>query len=414
MRTNHRATPRQAFIIALLILASSACLPSWAHAQACAVNIPHVTGEWVTLAYQMPINPISATLLHTGKILIVAGSENDAKNNSEGSESYRNAIWEPTGTTGSSIAVQNLSYDVFCSGTSALPDGRALVMGGTSDYSFTGDNRSSIFDPNPTKTKFVQSQSMVDGRWYATTTALGDGRIMTFSGLNLGGGTNNTVEIYDVRSAGTGWSSPTSAPFSPPLYPRMMLLPNGSVFYTGHGSGASSSNAWMFQPATGQWTMSVPTTQDRTYGSTVMLALLPPSYRPRIMNLGGGSPATSSTEIIDLSAPSPNWVPGPDMSTGRIQMDAVLLPNGKVLAMGGSVHNEAPDTPGRTADLYDPITNSSRPRAAPPTRGSITRRPCCFPMRPSSAWEATRRTAAPTNPPSSSIGRPTCSTPMID
>src|SRR5690349_5305522 len=36
-----------------------------------------VTGEWVTLPYTMPINPIHLGLLHTGKVLIVAGSEND-------------------------------------------------------------------------------------------------------------------------------------------------------------------------------------------------------------------------------------------------------------------------------------------------------------------------------------------------
>src|SRR4029077_2575873 len=86
-------------------------------AQTCAANVPHVTGTWKTLPYQMPINPISANLLPTGKILIVAGSENDAKNNSKGAESYRAAIWDPTGTDESSIAVQNLTYDVFCSGT---------------------------------------------------------------------------------------------------------------------------------------------------------------------------------------------------------------------------------------------------------------------------------------------------------
>ena len=45
------------------------------------------------------------------------------------------------------------------------------------------------------------------------------------------------------------------------------------------------------------------------------------------------------------------------MSTGRLQMNAVLLPNGKVLLSGGSVSNETPDTPGKSADLYDPITN---------------------------------------------------------
>ena len=116
-------------------------------AQTCAANVPHVTGTWKTLPYQMPINPISANLLPTGKVLIVAGSENDAKNNSKGAESYRAAIWDPTGTTESSIAVQNLTYDVFCSGTAALPDGRSLVVGGTSDYTFTGESRASIFDP---------------------------------------------------------------------------------------------------------------------------------------------------------------------------------------------------------------------------------------------------------------------------
>ncbi len=83
--------------------------------------------------------------------------------------------------TESSIAVQNLTYDVFCSGTAALPDGRSLIVGGTSDYTFTGENRASIF--NPGTGRFVQSQNMVDGRWYATATTLGDGRVMAMSGL---------------------------------------------------------------------------------------------------------------------------------------------------------------------------------------------------------------------------------------
>jgi fibronectin type 3 domain-containing protein len=343
--------------MAFLFAAAAALVCQEARAQTCPTsNVPHVTGQWVTLPYQMPINPISTTLLWTGQVLIVAGSENDAANNKPGAESYRNAIWDPTGTTESSIAVQNLNYDVFCSGTAALPDGRALVVGGTSDYSFTGDNRASIFDP--ATGKFVQSQSMVDGRWYATATTLGDGRVMTFSGLRLTGGTNNSVEIYDLANAGPGWTAPTTAPFSPPLYPRMALLPNGKVFYTGQGSG-SNPNAWIFDPAAGTWTSSVATTRDRTYGSFVLLPLLPPSYTPRVMNFGGGSsPGNSTTEIIDLSAPSPSWTPGPNMSSGRIQMNAVILPNGKVLAEGGSNNNESPDTPGKFADLYDPVSNT--------------------------------------------------------
>jgi hypothetical protein len=328
-------------------------------AQSCAVNVPHVTGTWVVLPFQMPINPISANLLPTGRVLIVAGSENDARNNSKGAESYRAATWDPTGTSESSIVVQNLNYDVFCSGTASLPDGRSLIVGGTSTYttnSFTGDNRASIF--SPISRVFMQSQNMANGRWYASAIALGDGRIMAMSGLTLSGATNTTIEIYDLRNAGAGWNAPTSVPFTPPLYPRIFLLPNGKVFFTGQGKSPPTANSWFFDPVSAHWTASARTTRDRQAGSSVLLPLLPPSYTPRVINFGGGSPATNTTELIDLSASSPAWTPGPNMSTGRIQMNAVLLPNGQVLAEGGSVNNESPDTPGKTADLYDSSSNT--------------------------------------------------------
>jgi hypothetical protein len=327
-----------------------------APAQECPANVPHIDGVWTTLPYPAPINPLSTTLLHTGKVLVVAGSENDASNSPD-SQSYRAAVWDPTGTTEDSFAVQNIASDVFCSGTAVLPDGRSLTVGGTSSYGFTGDNRASFFDP--ATLRFTQAQSMVDGRWYATATALGDGRIMAWSGLDSSGGTNASVEIYDLRDAGAGWTAPILGEPTPQLFPRLSLLPDGTVFYNGQGALSSSDpHSWIFDPVRATWTASAATTTDRTNGSAVLLPLLPPRYTPRVMNFGGGDPATSSTEVIDLSAPSPAWTPGPPMSTGRCHMNAVLLPDGKVLAEGGSVKNEIPDAPGRHADLYDPSSNT--------------------------------------------------------
>src|SRR5215472_7512975 len=225
-----------------LVSAVAAVLTPLSALAQCPTNVPHITGTWTVLPYQMPINPISAHLLPNGKVLIVAGSENDASNNSKGAESYRAAVWDPTGTNESSISVQNLTYDVFCSGTAALFDGRSLIVGGTSDYSFTGEKRASIFDP--ATSQYVQSQNMVDGRWYATATSLADGRIMAMSGLNQNGNTSQTIEIYDLQRAGAGWNPPTSVPFTPPLFPRLELLPGGRVFYTGHGTSNSTGNAW--------------------------------------------------------------------------------------------------------------------------------------------------------------------------
>ena len=50
-----------------------------------------VTGQWVTLPYLMPINPIHANLLRNGKVLIVAGSENNPNKHLQGSS--KAAVW---------------------------------------------------------------------------------------------------------------------------------------------------------------------------------------------------------------------------------------------------------------------------------------------------------------------------------
>src|SRR5207248_9102081 len=143
-----------------------------------------------------------------------------------------------------------------------------------------------------------------------------------------------------------------------PLYPHTFLLPSGKVFFTGNGTNDPDANAWILDPSSASWTMSAPTTKSREYGSAVLLPLLPPNYTPVIMNFGGGFPGASSTETIDLSSASPSWKAGPPMSTGRIEMNAIMLPNGKVLAEGGSITNESPDPAGKSADMYDPVTNT--------------------------------------------------------
>ena len=87
---------------------------------------------------------------------------------------------------------------------------------------------------------------MAHGRWYPTVTALGDGRVMTFSGLIETGGTNTAVEIYTL---GSGWSPEYPAGWTPPLYPRMHLLPDG----TRASTRARAPARRFFNPATKTW-----------------------------------------------------------------------------------------------------------------------------------------------------------------
>jgi len=185
----------------------------------------NLQGQWTTLSTTMPINPVHATVLHTGKVLIVSGS-----GNVPGNSNYQAALWDPQS---GALTTQPLAWDMFCNGMVVLADGRPFINSGTLRYDpFYGELKSAVFDP--ATGLFTDVENMAHGRWYPTVTALGDGRVMTFSGLNnTNGATNNTVEIYTV---GSGWSQEYVAPWTPDLYPRMHLLPSGKVLYSGAGT----------------------------------------------------------------------------------------------------------------------------------------------------------------------------------
>src|SRR5713226_4876301 len=207
----------------LPVLAAAICfasLPALAGAQA------NAQGQWQTLPNLMPINPVHAAVLHNGKVLVISGSGNLPTNTN-----LQAGVFDPqTGT----VTTQPVSWDMFCNAMVVLPDGRPLIIGGTLAYDpFHGLVRASVYDP--ATGVFTDVQSMAHGRWYPTATVLGDGSVMAFSGLSETGGTNTSVEIY---SPGSGWGPAFSAPWSPPLYPRMHLLPNGNVFYSGPSTGS--------------------------------------------------------------------------------------------------------------------------------------------------------------------------------
>jgi hypothetical protein len=317
---------------------------------------PSRTGEWTALSVVMPINPVHVALMHDGKVLVIAGSGNDPDNHD-----LQAAVWNPATRT---VRTFKIYFDMFCNGMVVLPDGHPFVMGGTIQYSppaafWIGDKKTASF--NPSTEMFTDKASMNGGRWYPTGTVLADGTVLAISGLDVGG-FNDTIEIYHPST--NTWTHSGSGFPGMPLYPRMALLPNGKVFESG-----SNPNTKTYEPATGTW-RNVATTlfgQYREYGTSVLLPLLPSrNFAPRVMILGGGPQleqdvpilATDTTEIIDLSAATPAWTAGPNMAAARIQLNATLLPGGRVLVSGGSSTDEEGSTAVREAELYDPATNA--------------------------------------------------------
>jgi len=371
----------------------------------------------------MPINPVHGILLNTGNVLYIAGSGNCPQSMAGCPTGPGSAtIWTPS--TGAFDTIP-LPFDAFCNGATQMADGRVFINGGTHTYAtgpaaaimramghgtkvpggrasiateatpghkvphnvttvadegFGGSNLSAIFDP--ATSTFTVTPPMVAGRWYPTTTLLSDGRVMTYGGQDEKADDDPLIEYWNGS-----WSAPViptcsigggpvgdcrtlkysdgslPVPGAPALYPRMILLPNGKVVHAG-----PEPETWVFDPAAGasvaNWTSLALTidTQYRSYGSVVLLPLLPETnYQPVILSMGGmGSTvvATNTTELIDMSNATPMWVAGPAMSLPRTEMNAVLLPTGKVLAVGGSANDEQASTASLTADLYDPKTNS--------------------------------------------------------
>src|ERR1700722_15773923 len=97
----------------------------------------------------------------------------------------------------------------------------------------------------------------------------------------------------------------------------------------------------------------------RAYGTSVLLPLTPENnFKPTVIIMGGspqpgGQPGTDITEWIDLSVPNPQWVKGPNMVGERVQMNATILPDGRVLASGGSKDNETNGNAVKEAELYN-------------------------------------------------------------
>jgi hypothetical protein len=120
----------------------------------------------------------------------------------------------------------------------------------------------------------------------------------------------------------------------------------------------------------------------REDGISLLLPLRPPHHPPRVLIAGGGhkrhKTAQATAERIDLSAPDPRWSTAGTMHFARIYANGVLLPDGKVLVVGGKTGETghphgpptAPQAPGgdphavHAAELYDPDTNTWTPLAA--------------------------------------------------
>jgi len=137
-------------------------------------------------------------------------------------------------------------------------------------------------------------------------------------------------------------------------YPRLSLLPTGNVLLS-----APASKSYQFNPSTNEW--SFVAAMNFGYRYFAPHVLLPGQEEVMVAggsptHFGGGSTATNTAEIINMSVHHPVWTYTGSMNYARYNENLVLLADGTVLAVGGGGGGGEYTNPVYAAEIYNPTT----------------------------------------------------------
>jgi Domain of unknown function (DUF1929) len=302
-----------------------------------------LAGRWTTCQLPEGFNPVHASVLPDGSVLLMAGSGNDPTAFAAGR--FQSYIFSPETCDTFQLPMPG---DMFCSGHAMLPNGNVLVAGGTRQYDpFYGLRTSYEYDW--VRKQFVRLPLMAGGgRWYPGATQLGNGDVFVLSGLNGAGALNTQPEVYHHRSR--SWSA-TPYRLSVPTYAHMLPTSGGRLFFTGVGFGGVAVRVGFLRPLTGSFqAVSGLDTNRRDQGASFFV---PFSQGRKVMVAGGG---VATTALIDLYAsPNPVYRAGPRLDGPKKYLSHATLLDGRVLLAGGQ---DPQNNPIYTAQLYRPISNT--------------------------------------------------------
>ena len=181
--------------------------------------------------------------------------------------------------------------------------------------------------------------SMSIGRFSFTATVLQNGKVLVAGGATDTESATATAELYDPATgtfSAAGSMHDARAGFS------ATLLRNGKVLVEGGSSNSvlALASAELYDPATGTWTVTGSMSEGRQQHSAVLLR------NGSVLVSGGNIDRTPCADVcVTTIAESEVYDPGTGqwtivggMTIPRSFFTNTLLPNGRVLAVGGRVH----------------------------------------------------------------------------
>ena len=307
---------------------------------------PDTEGQWSQQA-DWPMIPIHAVLTPKGKILTwgVDGIS---------SGQFKYDVWNPDnglGTTSHDTITSNIGVSSFCSAGLLLPEtGNVLMPGGDArPEGATNSGITSVAEFNTQSNGLSRAAEMSFARWYPTSITLPDGDILVSGGRDGQLREIVTPEVYSP--ANNQWRSlfgvqTTNYGY---YYPKLWVVPDGRVF-------GMQNQRMYYITSGGQGTLATAGTLPLVSRGNSSTAVM---YSPgKIMQISGeGSSSTNGALLVDVTGSSPSVRATTSLTQqGRLWANSVVLPNGRVMVVGGSAVLNAGQGVSYQPEIWDPAT----------------------------------------------------------
>ncbi|PWQ92139.1 Ig-like domain-containing protein [Leucothrix pacifica] len=264
-------------------------------------------------------------------------------------------LWSPdagTGAASHNTLTNTLGVDSFCSAALLLPESGDILMSGgdarPQGFVNRGINSAPIF--NTTNNTLSSAADMNSARWYPTSTTLPNGEILLSGGRD---GENRSVVTPEIYTPSTNtWRSllgiqTTAYSY---WYPRQWVVPDGRVF-------GMVAKKMYYMDTNGIGSLQVlPNLPNVSFGNTSTAVMYEPGKILQVSGNGTGS-IVNGAIVVDVTGTTPvvRETNRPTQA-GRRWANGVVLPDGKVMVVGGSTVANQLQGVSYNPEIWDPAT----------------------------------------------------------
>jgi uncharacterized protein YjbI with pentapeptide repeats/N-acetylneuraminic acid mutarotase len=299
----------------------------------------------------------TATLLPSGQVLVAGGFGSDPSQSVLASTELYNPV------TGQWTLTDALNTPRFGHTATLLPSGQVLVAG-------LGEVGVPTELYNPVTGQWTLTGALNTPRAFHTATLLPSGQVLVAGGGQFSPTGFNFVGTAELYDPATGQWTLTGALNMARMLHTAALLPSGQVLVAGGGVPFGAIDPWvnslasaeLYDPATGQWTLTGALNMPR-FGHTATL------LRSGQVLVAGGTDAAlgqqgylypTAAELYDPA--TGQWTLTGALHTARFAHTATVFPSGQVLVAGGFGSDPSQSVLAST-EVYNPVTGQWTPTA---------------------------------------------------